>query len=138
MGTMKIVSFSHHQSKSGNALWNAECVVCGHTSVVQWNSRTKSGCKSCHGRTQMRTIKYRKGYDQPKDLYMLKCGPFIKIGVTDNMDVRLKSIQSSNPYPVSLVGFWEGEGHREEQWHKALEHCHVIGEWFKVGSCELP
>jgi len=69
---------------------------------------------------------------------MIKCGPYVKIGVTDNIKVRLTSLQSSNPYPIKLIGLWKGEGHREEAWHKALEHCKQTGEWYKLGgSCDI-
>lgn len=130
MGTMEVLSFSHHQPKSGNALWNANCLVCGYQSVVQWNNRTKSGCRSCHGRKQVRSIKYKLDREEEKDLYMIRCGPYVKIGVSSDVPVRLKSIQAGNPHICELVGLWKGEGHREESWHKALEHCHVRGEWF--------
>ena len=130
MGTMVILSFSHHQPKAGNALWKAECNVCGHQSVVQWNARTKSGCKACHGRKQIRHVKYKE--NTCNDLYMLKCGPYVKIGVTDNIKARLKSIQANCPYPIELIGFWAGEGWREELWHKELSHLHHHGEWFNL------
>jgi hypothetical protein len=136
MGNMKVLSFSHHRETSGNAMWNMECIVCGHKTTTQWNSRTKCGCQACHGRKQMRHIKYKEG--RSSDLYMMKCGPYVKIGVTDNVDIRLRSINSNNPYPVELIGLWEGEGHREEEWHKSLSHLHHKGEWFKLGNiCEI-
>ena len=137
MGTMLITGFSHHQPGAGNALWHAECTVCGHQSVVQWSARTKSGCKACHGRKQVRHVQYRRQQEKPHDLYMLKCGPYIKVGVTNNIKIRLAGIQSANPYPVELVGLWEGEGWREEEWHNALKDAHHNGEWFKLGACEI-
>jgi hypothetical protein len=84
----------------------------------------------------MRSIKYKQ--NSGNDLYMIRCGPYVKIGVTDNIQVRLISLQSANPYPIKLVGFWKDEGWREESWHLALQHCHQTGEWFKLGgSCEI-
>jgi hypothetical protein len=136
-GEWSVVDFSHKHPISGNAYWNCVC-SCGNRVKVD-GSRLRKGkttkCKACHGRTQMRHIKYRQ--NKANDLYMIQCGEFIKIGVTDNIKVRLTSIQSGNPYPVKLVGFWKGEGWREQMWHEHLKEFHHSGEWFKLGSCEI-
>lgn len=136
-GTMLCVSFAG-QTISSNSKWNAKCVECGYEAVITWRNKTKTGCKSCHGKKQLRHIKYRDGYDKHEDLYMIRCGPYVKIGVTNDIERRLISLQSGNPYLIELVGLWKGEGHREKEWHEALAHLHVRGEWFKLGnSCEL-
>lgn len=138
MGRMVVRSFSHQSDDKGrNALWNVECLDCGYTSIAPFRPRTKHGCKRCQGRISQKNTKHKLSIG--KDLYMFRCGPYIKIGVSSNVPMRLTAIRSSNPYPVELVGLWEGEGHREKEWHAALSHLHVSGEWFKVGSgaCEI-
>jgi hypothetical protein len=141
MGRMVVRSFSHQNNDAArNAIWNIECLDCGYTTKAPFRPKTKHGCKRCHGRNMQKLIKYKQS--RGKDLYMFRCGPYVKIGVSDNVPLRLAAVQASNPYPVELTGFWEGEGHREEEWHNALQHLHVSGEWFKIGSrecaCELP
>ena len=70
---------------------------------------------------------------------MFRQGPYVKIGVSDDVLQRLRSIQAANPLPVELVGHWPNEGWREELWHTELKHLHERGEWFRlVGACELP
>lgn len=133
MGRMVVRSFSHQSDDKGrNAYWNVECLDCGYTSTTPWRGQTKHGCKRCHGRAMQKQTKYTK--TAGKDLYMFRCGPYVKIGVSDNVPMRLAAVQAANPYPVELTGLWEGEGHREEEWHNALQHLHVSGEWFKLGS----
>lgn len=136
MGTMKVLSLEGQQPNSGNALWKLECEVCGYTTVTSWKHNVKSGCKSCHGRVQQKRTKYKR--DKEGDLYMFRTGPYVKIGTSKDVMHRLAAIQSATPYEVELVGLWKGEASREEEWHKALEHCHVRGEWFKLGgACEI-
>lgn len=130
-GNWTVLEFSHTANNKGrNAYWKCKCVCGTITNVMASSLRTgiSTQCKSCHGRQQQRTLKYRQG--RGKDLYMIRCGPYIKVGVTDNIEVRLRSIQASNPIPVELIGFWKNEGWREEMWHKELEDLHVRGEWF--------
>ena len=75
----------------------------------------------------MRVGLSRSGQD---DLYFIRCGNFIKIGVTNNVPRRLRDLQSSNPYPLELVYEGKGEGCEEESWHTVFQHRHHQGEWF--------
>lgn len=139
-GKWTVLSYHGQTTKSGNYEFLCEC-ECGTQAVVQ-GSKLRNGksrqCKRCHGRNQMQSLKYRKGYSEADDLYMIQCGPYVKIGITNNIDVRLRSLQSSNPYPLKLIGLWKGEAWREKLWHDSLAHCHVTGEWYKLGgACEI-
>lgn len=139
-GSWTVIEFSHiADNKSRAAYWLCQC-VCGSITAVEGaglRSGNTTQCKRCHGRQQMRHIKYKEG--ECSDLYIIKCGPYIKIGVTNDIETRLRSLRSANPYPIELTGLWKGEGWREEFWHEALKDCNVHGEWYKpVGkSCDL-
>lgn len=71
------------------------------------------------------------------DLYFIKQGNYVKIGVTNDIDRRLKDLQSSNPNPLELLYSGIGEGKDEQLWHNVFAHRHHRGEWFKFGGCEI-
>ncbi len=134
-----VIKYSHTATNQGkNAYYICRC-VCGNTSTVM-ASKLRGGktkqCKSCSSKVNGRRGIYVKDKNK-RDLYMLKCGPWIKIGATNNIKKRVASIQSLNPYPVTLVGFWKDEGYLEEKWHNNLSHLERRGEWFKAGVCEI-
>lgn len=142
-GEWTVVSFSHiANNKARNAYWNCQC-SCGNNVVVCGVSLRKKTlgskkCKVCHGRTQMRHIKYKN--NSGKDLYVIQCGPYIKIGTTNNIEVRLTSLQAGSPYNMNLIALFKGAGELEEIWHQQLKAIHHKGEWFdlrKGGQCDI-
>ena len=129
-GKWTVGAFSHiADTQSRMAYWNVVC-DCGTKNKVEGASLRKgitTMCRSCQGHTQEHHLKY---HHNNEDLYMLKCGPYIKIGATNNIKQRLTQIRANCPYEVLLVGYWKGEGHRERSWHDALHAIKVRGEWF--------
>ena len=61
----------------------------------------------------------------------IKCGDYVKIGVSNDVQRRLKDLQSSNPFNIELLYLGENEGCDEEMWHNIYNHRHHRGEWFK-------
>jgi hypothetical protein len=121
-----------------NAFWRCRC-ECGTISDVSGSSLRKGHskqCKKCSGKVNGRKGIYAKDKNK-KDLYMIQCGPYVKIGATSNLRMRVFSIAAANPYPTKLVGYWKDYGYMEESWHKSLKHLHHKGEWFKLGICEI-
>jgi hypothetical protein len=133
-----ILSFSHQREDSRNAYWFARC-SCGKESIINGSNfvsgRTKQ-CKSCSARTNG-----RKGlYAQAKgDLYMIRVNDYVKIGVSDNVQKRMKDIDSSSPYSATLLYHGVGEAVEEELWHNIFKHRHHKGEWFYMpkSHCEI-
>lgn len=66
------------------------------------------------------------------DVYILKAGPFIKVGISSALTSRLSVIQTGCPYPVELVRTIIGGGGRylEGILHQQLSEHHSHGEWF--------
>ena len=138
-GKWTVTSYSHQVPNSGNYVFNTKC-ECGTEGKVT-ASRLKHGkstqCKVCSGKENGRKGLYnRKGQD---DLYFIRQGDYVKIGVTGDIDRRLKDLQSSNPNPLELLYRGIGEGSDEQMWHDVFEHRHHRGEWFKFEgpSCEI-
>lgn len=130
-GSWTVLGFSHKREDSGN--WYFDCVCkCGNTAKVP-ATRLRTGrstkCKKCTGKEAGRKGLYSMS---KKDLYFIRCGEYVKIGSSDNVDRRLKDLQGSNPYTVKLIYFGENEGCDEEYWHSYFKDKHHHGEWFKI------
>ena len=67
-----------------------------------------------------------------KHLYVVTCGPYMKIGCSNNPENRIKSLQASCPFPISLFTIWKDKGHLKQSWHEKLKSLHHSGEWYKI------
>lgn len=134
-GKWTVLGYAGERGKGNNTYWNCRCEcgvekeVCG-TSLRKGNSK----CITCSAKINGRIGLYTKGRQQ--HLYMVKCGDYFKIGVSDNPKRRIKDFESSNPFPIEVLYIGENEGHEEELWHNIFAHRHHRGEWFK-GVCEI-
>lgn len=132
-----VLEFSHSHPKSKNYIYKCVC-NCGKEGLVSGsnlrNGKSKQ-CQSCSNK-----INGKQGHRPKKHLYMIQCGPYVKIGTTDDIKTRMISLRVYNPYPIKLVGYWENYGHKEKEWHRILKDEHHQGEWFKLGTaghCEI-
>lgn len=100
-------------------------------------TQSREGCPSCglHG-----YVKSKDGY-----LYMLKskCGNFVKIGITNNPEIRLKELKYFTPFEFSICGLKEGSGeeiyNKEKEIHKMFDSAKMSGfngatEWMVFDS----
>lgn len=76
-----------------------------------------------------------------KYVYIVVCGEYFKLGITDNVNSRLNGLQCGNPYEVSL---WickkiSNASIYEEELHKSLTSLgyHHKREWYKLDSSIL-
>jgi hypothetical protein len=72
-------------------------------------------------------------------VYLLKAGPYYKIGKSVNFSKRLDQIKLQLPYPVEVI-------HRiasnditamERYWHRKFAHRLANGEWFMLSDDEV-
>lgn len=70
-------------------------------------------------------------------VYLIRCAGVHKIGTTTSIDVRLKTIQSMCPKPVTLVDTAPGSNLQESMLHAMVQHCHSHSEWFKLGRDDV-
>lgn len=71
-------------------------------------------------------------------LYVIRCGDYVKIGVTNDVDKRLKQLQTGNPSQLVLE-YVEAryKPEKAEKWlHQVFQHKRINGEWFKELSGE--
>ncbi len=119
------------KTKNHNSLYKCVC-ECGNTSVVK-DSNLRTGkstqCKSCSSR-----INGRKGLDARAKghLYFIRCGEYIKIGCTENVEQRFKHLQNSNPNKIELIKVLIDKGYLESAYHALYKEYRIHGEWFKL------
>ena len=69
-----------------------------------------------------------------KHIYLMRCGKYHKVGITNNPSIRLIQVQTNNPEEVSLV-FEKRVLNTEmveRKLHYALRRQRVRGEWFEL------
>lgn len=66
-----------------------------------------------------------------QDVYFVKAGPFLKIGIAQNVAARVGSFSTACPYEIELVGVTEGGAKKEKELHRRFKDLHFRGEWFR-------
>lgn len=66
-------------------------------------------------------------------LYVLSCNGLLKIGVTSDIDKRIKSLQTGNPHEIKLEYIEERERPEKAErfLHKYFDKNRLKGEWFE-------
>lgn len=67
----------------------------------------------------------------PPMIYVLRCGDYVKIGLSRTPAKRLRSLECSNPYPMSLLAQIPGDRDDERALHHHFKHLHHRLEWFR-------
>jgi hypothetical protein len=67
-------------------------------------------------------------------LYLIRCNTFVKIGITNDIDYRLRTLQTGNPYPLAVLATFEFANALpiESRLHKKYSRFRVRGEWFEL------
>lgn len=98
------------------------------------NNRSReilTGCFKGFNKYEVSALKDRK----IKFVYMVSDGHYIKIGVTENMENRLRSISTGNPRPLKIMAIidvgYNIDAHTvEKDLHYRLADARSSGEWF--------
>lgn len=84
--------------------------------------------------------------DNPDDfdqwwLYVLKCGPYFKVGISVDIKWRVKTLQSGNPFKISVTLRRRVPkvfvGRLEKLIHRGLVDFHHRGEWFSADIMQI-
>ena len=82
-----------------------------------------------------RKVEYEKierGY-----IYLLKCGGFYKIGITQNLEKRLKSYYvTENPFKIEIIfqKIIDNPEEAEKELSNKFQNKRFRGEWFKLNK----
>ena len=63
--------------------------------------------------------------------FILSGDTAVKIGYTTNLDLRLSTLQSSNPEELKTYRVVNGSMLKERRLHRIFKHQHIRGEWFR-------
>ena len=131
-GDWEVLGLAYTYLTSRQAYYYARC-SCGTEKAINGSSlRTgrSTKCKKCSGRENG-----RKGLDtQANDsayFYAMRCGDYVKFGVSDDPEQRLKTLRSANPYDTELIWSEANEEGLENFYHTLYADRHHRGEWFK-------
>lgn len=73
-------------------------------------------------------------------VYVFECNGLYKIGVTSNVNRRLKQLQTGNGFKITEVASYEffSMAHCiERDLHSKFKECNTLGEWFNLSEFEL-
>lgn len=75
--------------------------------------------------------------NRPSNVYFISDGEFCKIGKADNVDVRLKQLQTSNAKPLFVIGYIPCKNstsalRKENMLHSDFSKRKMNGEWYKI------
>jgi hypothetical protein len=63
-------------------------------------------------------------------IYVLRADNIVKIGFTDDLAARVRTIISSTPMKVEFVGHMPGDRELERHFHSRFDATRFSGEWF--------
>jgi hypothetical protein len=67
----------------------------------------------------------------PNMTYVIRCGPFVKIGMTSCIHTRLRAMESTNPHDLVVVSLLAGGRRVEGALHKRFAAQRHRDEWFR-------
>ena len=69
-------------------------------------------------------------------VYIVKCGNYYKIGITQRIASRMTDFRVNNPYDVELIFYGNCDWYKsvEIKIHKLMSEFHHKGEWFLLGK----
>jgi hypothetical protein len=77
----------------------------------------------------------------PNYVYLLRCHEYYKIGYTDDVQARIRSLQTGNPYPLVLHRCYAFEFKGviliEQHLHAKFRTKRGVGEWFKLSIKQI-
>ena len=130
-GYWEVLGPSKEKTSCGGLKYDCRC-DCGTESAIDGSALRRgktTQCQKCSNK-----INHRKALDKQannsKYFYAMRCGPYVKFGVSDDPERRLKTLQSNNPYPTELIRVEANEEGLENFYHTLYADRHHRGEWF--------
>lgn len=72
-------------------------------------------------------------------VYLIKCGPRFKIGITNDLQRRMDQLRGQSPYPLEIVHSVKGTNNskKEADLHRQFASLRVHGEWFDLSADQV-
>jgi len=128
---------NHRKSRIGED--GRECGTCGD--FKPWedfykNKRTgPSGhlpdCKDCTNQGRREAYRSEKA---PSVVYFLGFDDYVKIGITQNLERRVRMLQTGNPHALTVMATMPGGAKKEAELHERFKtkKSGLLGEWFDL------
>lgn len=65
-------------------------------------------------------------------VYFIKCGEFVKIGTTFDLNARRKAMLTDNPFELELLFTKQGSVPKEKAFHAQFAQYRHRREWFRI------
>lgn len=92
---------------------------------------TKNNKDEIHNRRKLKVREQREKWFSPKTIYFVRSeNRKIKIGITSNLEQRLKTLSSMSPVKLELLAHCKGSTYTEQDIHRQFKQYHSHGEWF--------
>lgn len=74
-----------------------------------------------------------------KYVYLLRSKDYHKIGITKDVEYRLKQLQTASPYEIKVITAIKIDNAEklEKELHKRYSANHIRGEWFELPTSEV-
>ena len=118
----------HYTSKGKETAKHNYALYCSCDSI-------SSLLKSCEKKPYIQ----RKKQSKRGFIYVIKCNEFYKIGKANNVEKRLKSLQTANPYTLDVIIVKKAKNSytMETFFHNLFSDKRIHGEWFKLEDSDL-
>jgi len=72
-------------------------------------------------------------------VYFIRAGKYYKIGITTNLNARIRSIMTGNPENIEIIIVKESNQHKyhEKELHEKFRHKCKRGEWFSLDGSDV-
>jgi hypothetical protein len=102
---------------------------------------TQTPARLTHAIKHARKLKRQrvKGCSDWGYVYAIRDGEHVKLGVASNVTLRMFSLQTGNPRPLTLVRSWLVQNSQaiEEALHERYAALRLRGEWFAMPASVL-
>lgn len=135
-GKWTVLKYIGTKGKSRNGYWECKC-DCGNVKEVA-ASKLRAGesiqCQSCSGKQNGRLSLNAQA---KRHLYIVSCGPYFKIGSSDDPDRRIDDLRTANPFPIITECIYLDQGYKEPLLHAYFKQYHHWGEWYLIPRFNL-
>lgn len=118
--------------------WPMKKLAAEHGLTFQRISQIVNGYRHRPGKQPptQHQVRKRHAYDKHHHVrvYFVRVGAFVKIGITNNLDRRMRSLEGQCPFPVELLAACAGGRPLEKALHARFAHRHHRLEWYHYAA----
>src|SRR5262249_45238273 len=100
-------------------------------------SRTPLGATTVREERPMQRRRRQRRHRAEEVVYFVRAGDAIKIGVTRDVERRLRALATGSAVPLELLATLPGGRSLEKKLHERFRRFHVRGEWFRADEVLL-